>query len=227
MNVKQLDKLILSQITKQSDRDKQKNIGPSEIGGCPICVGEKLALKLPDLYPDLYEEDSFGLASWIGTGVHGHLEETVDIPGAIKEQKNFIYHLEGYGDIKGSTDFFLEPHLKDWKVIGKYSLDKMKMAWKTEPNKIPTQTYRVQQMLYGKGWADLGYKVETVGLVVIPKLSNDPDDIRFYTERYNPEIATRALDRLEKIWKYVQDGRLEELPSDADCYRCTRVLFRA
>lgn len=121
----------------------------------------------------------------------------------------------------------MEPHVVDYKVVGKWSFDKMKVAWNAQPNRIPTQTYRVQQHLYGWGWKQLGHTVEDVTLCVIPKLSNDPDDIRFYTEQYNQEVVDRALARLEKIWKYVREGRLNDLPMDDDCYTCTRVLFRA
>lgn len=193
-------------------------------------MGDELAAALPEQYPDLIDSDSFGLGAWIGTAVHYWMDnhiELPDVPGVIKEQKNFIYELEGYGTIKGSTDWFGAGHVVDYKVLGKANFDKLRMAYKQEPNKIPTMTYRAQQHLYGYGWEQLGYKVESVNILAIPKLSNDPDDIRWYTERYSRDIAIKYLDRLEKIWKYVREGKLEELPSEADCYVCTRVLFRA
>lgn len=183
---------------------------------------------MPEQYTDLAYTDEFGLGSWIGTAVHAYLEETLDITGAIKEQKNFIHHLEGYGDIRGSTDLFVPPHVVDYKCVGKWSYDKMRLAYKEHPNRIPTTSYRVQQMTYAYGWKQLGYEVETVSLCVIPKHSNDVDDVRFFTELYNEEVVTRSLARLEKIWRYVQEGRLSDLPSDGeDCYTCSRVLFRA
>lgn len=222
-----LHELIIEQITKPSDRDKQRNIGPSEIGGCPLCIGEKLALSLPDQYPDLEEEERFGLGSWLGTAVHHFLEQDIEIPGAIKEQKNFIHELEGYGTIKGSTDVYVDGEIVDWKVVGKWSYDAMKLAYRLEPGRIPTTKYRVQQHTYGWGWEQAGYPVDHVNLCVIPKLSNSAGDIRFYTEPYNREVALKALKRLESIYKRVQQGRLESLPSDKDCYTCTRVLFRA
>lgn len=169
----------------------------------------------------------FGLGAWIGTCVHKFLDDSLNLPGAIKEQKNFIYDLEGYGTIKGSTDLFIDGHVVDYKVLGKANFDKLRLLYKTEPNKIPTSTYRAQQHLYGYGWEQLGYKVESVNILAIPKLSNDPDDIRWYTEPYSSVIAKKYLDRLEKIWSYVREGKIEELPCDTDCYRCTRILFRA
>lgn len=227
LHVKLLHKKIIAEITKPSERDKQRLIGPSGIGGCPRCVGEELAAVLPEQYPDLMAHESFGLGAWIGTAVHAYIEATMSLPGAIKEQKNPIFELEGYGVIEGSTDMFLDGHVFDWKVLGKANFDKLRLLYKAEPNKIPTQTYRCQQHLYGLGWEKLGYKVETVNILAIPKLSNDPDDIRWYTEHYSREIALKFIDRLKKIWQHVRDGELELLPSDSDCYTCTRVLFRA
>lgn len=227
MRAADLYEQIMLQITKQSDRDKQRKIGPSEIGGCPLCIGEKLALAHPELYPDLEHEESFGLGSWIGTAVHHFLEKDIEIPGSIKEQKNLIYDLEGYGQISGSTDFYKDGHIVDWKVVGKWSYDSMKLAYSLENNRIPKTIYRAQQHLYGYGWEQAGYPVETVNLCVIPKMSNNPNDIRFFTEIYNREVALKALARLESIYKRVRQGRLESLPMDKDCYTCTRVLFRA
>lgn len=154
------------------------------------------------------------------------MDHHLEIPGAIKEQKNFIHELKGYGTIKGSTDLFADGEIVDYKVLGKANFDKLRLLYLEKPNQIPTARYRCQQMLYGYGWEQLGYEVKTVNILAIPKLSNNPNDIRWFSEVYNREIALKYLERLEKIWQFVQDGRLEELPSDNDCYVCTRVLFR-
>lgn len=228
MNTEALKRNIIGQITKSTERDQQRKIGPSEIGGCPLCIGEKLALALPELYPDLEHTETFGLGSWIGTAVHHFLEQDIQIPGAIKERKNPIYDLAGYGLIKGSTDLYADGEIVDWKIVGKFSYDAMKLEYRLEPNRIPKTVYRVQQHVYGYGWEQAGFPVDNVTLCVIPKMSNNPDDIRFFTEKYNRAVALKALKRLELIWKRVQAGNLESLPSDGDdCYTCSRVLFRA
>lgn len=226
VKVQTVQRKIIEQITKPTERGQQRKVGPSQIGGCPLCLAEGLALKLPEQYPEIEHSEDFGLGSWIGTAVHSFLEENIELPRAIKEQKNDIYMLDGYGLIRGSTDLFVEPHIFDWKIVGKWSYDKMCLAYRLEPDKIPTPGYRAQQHLYGHGWELAGHKVETVNLAVIPKHSNRAEDIKFFTERYNPLIAKAALLRLEKIWGYVQDGRLYEIPADEDCYRCSRILFR-
>lgn len=225
-NLRALEKTILGQITKSTARGKQRNIGPSEIGGCPLCVGETLALKLPEQYPDIEHTEDFGLGAWLGTGMHSHIENTFDIPGAILEQKLTIGEIAGYGIITGSSDFFLDGHVVDWKNPGKYSYDAMRLESLEKQNQIPKTVYRAQQHLYGLGWENAGYEVKTVSLCVIPKMHNDPAKIKFYHEKYNRKVAEAALKRLEMIWQYVQDGRLYELPMGDDCYRCSRVLMR-
>jgi len=227
VQLEELKSSILEQITKPTDRGQQKKIGPSEIGGCPLCIGEKLALAHPDLYPDLEHTERFGLAAWVGSCVHDVMERDIEIPNAYKEHKNPIYDLAGYGIIAGSTDLFVDGHVVDYKAVGKFSYDAMKLAYRLEPNKIPKTVYRVQQHLYGLGWELAGHKVEDVSLCVIPKMRNSADDIRFFSERYNREVAEKALARLELIYKRVKQGKLETLPMDEDCYTCTRVLFRA
>lgn len=226
MRVSTLQRKILAEITKPTNRGQQKSVGPSQIGGCPLCLGEALALKLPEKYPDLVHQEDFGLGSWIGSAVHYFLDMNLDIPGAIKEQKNFVHHLEGYGDIKGSTDFFLDGHIVDWKVLGKWMYDECCLQYLLEPGIIPKVDYRAQQQVYGLGWELAGYEVKTVSLCVIPKVSNRAEDIKFFTEPYNRAYAEGVLKRLEKIWQWVQEGKLEELPVGEDCYRCKRVLYR-
>ena len=227
LRVGTLDRKIIEQITKPTDRGKQRKVGPSQLGGCALCLAESLAVSLPDVYNVQVGRKDFGLASWIGTGVHSYLEETLHIPGAIKEQKNFIYHLEGYGDIAGSTDLFVEGHVKDYKVVGKWSYDEMCLDWQITPNVIPKVEYRAQQQLYGYGWQQAGHDVKTVGLVVIPKMSNRADDIKFFTEPYSQAYAKGVLERLEKIWAKVREGKLSEIPSTGNCYYCSRIAMRA
>lgn len=223
-----LEQTILGQITKSTARGKQRNIGPSEIAGCALCVGETLALKLPEQYPDIEHTENFGLGAWLGTGMHTHIENTFDVPGAILEKKLTIGVLEGYGTISGSCDFFLDGHVVDWKNPGKFSYDAMRLEALEKPNQIPKTVYRGQSHLYGLGWENAGHEVKTVSLCVIPKLHNDPAKIKFYHETYNRKFAEAAFKRLELIWQYVQDNRLTELPSAGDdCYTCSRVLMRA
>lgn len=225
----QLESVILSQITKGTERDQQRLVGPSGIGDCAYCLAVELAKALPEMYR-VHDEDSFGFAAWRGTAIHHYIDHSFDIPGALHEQKFEIHEVPGYGLIKGSCDMLVGDTIVDWKALGKYSYDKLSLAYRKSPDRIPTQKYRVQQMLYAYGARKKNYPVERVCIAVIPQFSNTVSDIRFWYEQYNEELALRALERLEVLWGWVQDGDLDDIasqvkpekPNDVDnCYVCT------
>lgn len=209
---------ILDKIQEPDARSKQRKIGPSQIGGCPFCLAKSLALSVPEQYPNIVVNESESMAAWIGTGVHHWLEHNLGL--GTPEQKVFVYELQNYGRITGSIDLELDGELFDFKIMGKYSLDKMRMAWAEEPNVIPSIPYRVQQMLYAYGKRQQGADITHVNLMVIPKMSNKFSDIRFYREAYNQEVVDKALARLDLIWEMVQNGDLMDVPAGDECYNC-------
>lgn len=223
MNIEQV---ILNQITKGTDRDKQRKVGPSAIGECAYCLGVELAKSMPDLYT-VHDEDSFGFAAWRGTAIHHYIDHSFDIPGALHEQKFLICNLPGYGNIKGSCDFLLDDLIVDWKAQGKWSYDMMRLAYRKVPDRLPSTKYRVQQMLYAFGARKAGHMVERVCIASIPQFSNHVSDIRFYYEDYNEALVLAALARLEMLWDIVQQGDLDSIESQLDqeqaidnCYQC-------
>lgn len=165
-------------------------------------------------------EAETGMAAWIGTAVHSHIEDTLELPGAVQETKVDIFDIPGYGSVGGHIDMCWEDAIWDWKVQGKWKVDEQKLAYRKKPNQIPGTTYRVQLHLYGYGRILQGYKVDSVNLVSIPKLSNSFNDIRIYSEAYNQQLVDSAIDRAKRIWEYCSEGRVEELPTDPDCYDC-------
>jgi CRISPR/Cas system-associated exonuclease Cas4 (RecB family) len=220
---------LLAKFKEPSARSHQVKIGPSGIGGCPYCVGEALAHRLPEVYPDLVHVASSSYATWLGTIGHSGIEHEYfyqqEICGnsadtGIAESKVHVYDLEGYGSISGSIDLIYGNEIFDWKFMGKFGYDKMCLAYRRDPTTIPDVTYRVQQMLYAYGARKAGFDIERVNVVVFPKHKSNWSDVRVFTEEYNQELVDAALDRLEKIWKIVQEGKYKELPSNEDCYNC-------
>lgn len=220
---------LLAKFKEPSARSHQVKIGPSGIGGCPYCVGETLAHRLPEVYPDLVHVPSSSYATWIGTMGHSGIEHEYffqqDICGnsvdtGIAETKVHVYDLEDYGSISGSIDLIYKNEIFDYKFMGKFGYDKMCLAYRKDPTTIPVVTYRVQQMLYAYGARKAGFDIERVNVVVFPKHKSNWSDVRVFTEEYNQELVDAALDRLEKIWKIVQEGKYKELPSSEDCYNC-------
>lgn len=217
-----IEDLILSAFTKQSERDKQTKIGPSEIGGCAYCVGHTLSQRSKHPAPDR-GDSGFGYAAHIGTMCHYWMEHHLPqrIPyEAFPERKVKVFDLEGYGTIGGTSDLYV-PELAatfDWKFPGKWSHDKMKLALRS--GGTPSNDYRYQQQCYGQGFINEGLPVEKCVIVFFPRHSNRVEDILFYEEAFQPKMVEAAKSRLETIWEWVQEGELAEIESDADCYTC-------
>lgn len=195
-------------LSQESDRDKQRLVGPSSLGGCAYCLGlDMLGLK----------EQEFGWYPRLGTAFHYWAEHHQTIPGAITEQKVTVGEIPGYGIIKGTLDLYL-PHrytIVDYKLVGKSTRQTVMIDG-------PTMQYRGQQHLYGKGAEAAGYRVDKIAIAYLPRDSHTLRDMHVHVEDYNPKIAQKVLDRAEQVWKYSSSGRVEELPSSSECYTCDR-----
>ena len=210
---------IIQALQAPTERDKQRLVGASQIGGCPYHLGLAM-LQSHDLAEK--EETPSGMGAWIGTGVHLNIEHTLNLPDSKQELQVEIFDIPGYGMVKGNVDMFWRNRVWDWKVLGKASMQKMQFQYRQTPNRIPHTTYRTQQHLYGFGLIQAGYKVEDVNIVAIPKLSNRFEDIQLFTEAYNQELVDKSIERAKTIWQFASDGRLNDLPRDLDnCYDCS------
>lgn len=223
---------LLNKFKQPSQRSFQVKIGPSGIGGCPYCVGETLAYRLPELYSDLKHVPSSSYATWLGSMGHSGIENEyffdhpdlnmrhLTVEDGIAETKVHVYDLEGYGSISGSIDLLFKNEIFDYKFLGKFGYDKMCLEYRKDNTRIPNTTYRVQQHVYAYGARKAGFDVERVNIIAFPKHKSNWSDVKVFTEEYNEELVTAAFDRLELIWKNVREGKLKELPSQEDCYKC-------
>ena len=198
---------VIEQITQQSDRDKQRRIGPSGIGNpCPRCLARAL----------LGEEDDreFSMYPWLGTAIHYFMEHNT-FPDAEHEMKLYVGEVEGYGAIKGTTDIYWaeEGIVGDWKIVGLKKSKEYRV-------KGPPAQYRYQAMLYARGCELAGKVVESIAIVFIPRDSGNVNDIYVYEEEYQPEMAEAALARAGVIYKMALKDGWESLPSDSDCWQC-------
>lgn len=203
---------IINQITKESERDKQRRVGPSDIGNpCPKCLGRALAGDKGD--------GDFSLYPWIGTSVHYYLEDN-SFPDGEHELKLYVGDIDGYGPVKGTTDLYLpatEPEvggtIVDWKIVG---LKKIKTY---RASGVPEQ-YRYQGQLYARGCILAGKPVDTVAICFIPRDSGNVNDIFVHEEAYQPEMVEAILARAGRIYAIVQESGWADLPSHDDCYTC-------
>lgn len=180
-------------------RSLQKRIGPSEIGRpCDRWVLHKLNGEgEPDRGP-----------AWkpaVGTAVHEQLERWFD---AANRHGGEVGHAEwvtewevtvgqiGGQDITGHSDLFHVPTgtVIDHKIVGPKQLAKYRLHG-------PSEQYRVQAHLYGKGFTDDGGwgPCRAVAIAFLPR-DGELSGSYFWSEPYNPHLAAEALQRANRLW---------------------------
>jgi len=97
------------------------------------------------------------------------------------------------GDITGSTDLFdtATGTVVDWKIPSASTIKHAKAHG-------PSEQYRTQAHLYGQGWVNARHQVNHVAICYLPA-SGELADGYYWTEPFDPDIAARALARLERI----------------------------
>lgn len=198
-------------------RSLQKRIGPSELGmTCAVSLLHKLAGT---------EEPDRSQIPWkptIGTAAHAYMEDAFervnkrgDMPGRyLIEHKVLVGSINGQ-PITGSCDLYdqAEHTVLDWKFVGKSSMNKYSKSG-------PSQQYRRQGHLYGKGWEDAGFKPKLVMIAFLPR-DGDLEDSFFWSEPYDRQVAVDTLTRVEgldnEIRWYGLDTALKLHASD-DCH---------
>lgn len=223
---------ILHELSKPSARDRQRKVGPSELGDlCERCLAEKL-LGVHD------EERSHPLAPMIGTAFHAYLEDVISLEGYLKETRVEVGEIKGYGAISGTADGFATTAgcVVDYKVLSKKKIKKFASATFFDDNYDPEffadsmtegqlKKYYYQMMLYGLGMENHGYVVRHATLVMFPRdctvesVNEAAHELCF---KYNRDAALAVLNRAQHIFDWATDNKdqLDELESYEGCYYC-------
>jgi hypothetical protein len=197
-----------------SERSLQKAIGPSEIGHpCPRNVAFKLAgvTKQPNRIDPL--------PSILGTAFHSWMETHLPAGEWLPERKVAVT-----ATLSGHSDAYHAPSrtVVDWKMLGRTAHQK----WLAGEVKT---VYRVQAHAYGLGFVNAGLPVDRVAVAVFCR-AKPLTDLYVWSEPWNPELARRALERLEILKTYVTASgandanrqpllRVEPYACD-DCFFC-------
>ena len=200
-------------------RSLQQRIGPSELGmPCEHCLTAKLAGWAET------REDGAWLPT-VGTAVHAWLAEQFSgTPRWLVETRVDVGELNGV-PITGSADLFdlTTATVVDWKVVG--------ITTKREVQaKGPSEQYRTQAHLYGRGFVRAGHRVERVAIAYLNRNMVVPG-LYLWTEPYDESVATAALDRATAILRTLDalhaadadvDAYVSALPRAVGCYSCPR-----
>lgn len=205
--------------TRRTARTTQGHLGPSEVGSpCDRRLAMSL-MRVPAVSPG---GDNW--ASFVGTWVHLGLSEVFMWADAGSGRFAVELPLEfpsvlmprGTGDL---LDRVLCAFL-DHKVMGKWSLDKLRTLG-------PSRTYRVQVHLYAFAARKSGENVTDVAIIGWPREGSSLDDLYVWTEPYDPRVAQEAMQRLERIGQQVEalgtmDPRQKArtFPASDDCRYC-------
>ena len=183
-----LDTIIDS--IKNQPRSLQKRIGPSEMGNpCKRALLHKLN------GDDEPERTDVPWAPAVGSAVHSWLDTVftkASEPGGreaerwLCEERVTVGHVGGT-PITGSTDLYdrWSGSVIDHKNIGSSSRKKYRAHG-------PSETYRRQAHLYGKGWEDDGWPVSLVVIAFLPR-EGIFTDTYIWSEPYSRQVAEETL----------------------------------
>ena len=113
-------------------RDFQKEVGPSEVGGCRRKVWHRLQGTEP-------MNETYRLAAWMGTAIHKGIERAFDVADPFSER--YLRETEvAHDGLMGHVDCYDKETrtLIDWKTTSKKNL-----------RYFPSQQQRTQVHLYG------------------------------------------------------------------------------
>jgi hypothetical protein len=225
-----VQEITLSLLKQQSERDSQKKIGASDFSDpCSYHLAKKL-LGVPEL------PAKYWLGAKVGTAIHSLLEDAIDkadlselpeLEGAEVEKKIHLGELEGYGEIKSKPDFALvkDKHLIDWKTSTRDKTKKMQKTLfeeKADPAVLYTiQKYFTQVQIYAWGLNRAGIEIDGCSLVFINRDGTTDYDVWSYTFDYSEEYAVSTWNRLEEIWRSLQnDPSPEQFDRHPECFKC-------
>lgn len=199
-------------------RSQQQELGPSEIGH-PCMRKLTYGLMLVDRCNPSFDP----LPAIIGTATHKWLESAAMHANNTLGRKRWLVEMRVNPApwLSGSCDLYDSDTATviDYKVPGS---SRMKLYAKN-----PSELYKTQVHLYGKGFHNAGLPVETVAIMFIPR-GGTLASAHLWSEPYNEAIANTALARHNQALILLSDFDIEHNPnryewlekSGPDCMFC-------
>jgi len=220
--------LTLGLFKQESDRDKQRKVGASQISD--PCTRHLAKALLMEAEP----EQKYWLGGKIGTAVHGFLESAIDrssdsiVSDAIVERKITLGEVSGYGVVSSKPDLVLpnSNHLVDWKTSSRPKVKKLRDlvdgVKHDKGSEYTLKKYIGQTQLYGWGLNNAGIKVDGISLVFINREGTYENDIWVHTYEYDESIAVALWNRLIRLWDELKSGaHPDNYQPNPECYKCS------
>lgn len=201
-------------------RSQQVRIGPSELGtDCNRCLAHKLA--------GVPEKREVAWLPWVGTAVHTQLQDVFLAFNAAAGAVRFLTETTvSVGDVNGveitgSSDLYdlVTAEVTDWKCVGKTTLTQVKRHG-------PSETYRRQGHLYGRGFNRRGLPVDRIRICYLPRNEPTLANAFIWDEPYDEQVALATLARADAMAKAVDAlgvaAIVTTLPPTAGCHGCAR-----
>ena len=220
--------MTLKLFKQESDRDKQRKVGASQISD--PCTKHLAKALLQEAEP----EQKYWMGAKIGTAIHSFLESAIDssndsvVSDAIVERKIVLGEVAGYGTVSSKPDLVLPSsnHLVDWKTSSRTKVKKLKDlvdGIKHDAGAEYTlKKYIGQTQLYAWGMNQADIKVDGISLVFINREGTYENDIWVHTYEYDESIAVALWNRLIRLWDELKNGaHPDNYPVNPDCYKCS------
>lgn len=176
----------------RSKRSLQKDVGPSEIGGCE----RRLWYRLKGTPPC---NETLQMAAFMGTAIHEKLERSMKARDPFESRYLTELSVE-YDGLTGHVDVYDK---EQRRVIDYKSNTKRKLA------EFPDASQVAQVQVYGYLLSQNGYAVDTVSLVGIPRDGNELH-VKIHVEPYDEGVALEALGVLRRVGAMVDPPEPEE-----------------
>lgn len=188
---------------KLHPRSQQTRLGPSEVGNP---CDRRLAYGLLEAPKCNHFDDP--LPSIVGTGMHAQLEELAERANTRLGWNRYLLEqrVEIRPGLTGSCDLYdvQEAAVWDWKGPSTSRL-------KHYRDHGPSQVYRVQAHLYGRGYRNAGFPVRTVNIAFLPR-GGWLKDARAWTEDYDDTLVDATLTRIDDVLVRLLDLDAETHP---------------
>lgn len=190
------------------------------------------------------ENEKTPIAPLLGTAFHllcekrSHdMEQEAEV---LVEQPVHVGDVGGYGPIKGTLDRFDidAGEVMDWKLVSRKKMGLFEHLHREamwEGFGLITKLagaaqflqYYIQLCLYGKGMEDLGYEVNKVTLLLLPRdatIHVVESEFTALSMSYDRDLAIYALGRAGLIYKRAKesDDLITALDSAPECFYCSK-----